>query len=386
MKTCISSYLIKKIPLYITFCLGLCISIPSVAQSDVTKIVNIAQADFTKLMEAYYTPFGKAFGTSLNNGWYNTAEPLRPWKFDIRILASASLVPNVDQTIDLNSLGLSDRVVIDPNNSVTASLFSANKGVPVQYFPEGVNNTTGASASLTLPDGFGLNILPVPLIQFNLGLPKGTELSVRFLPAIPIETDEGAIESDDNRFRAGIWGVGIKHDFQQWIPGFNLWPIKFAVAMGYTRTKINLNSSLAPTDANLVIEGTSTSPDLSAYNNQDLELKANSFYFGLLFSRKFPLLTFYGGARVESSNSSFAILGTYPVTIEDTDTNSSTFGQQVVREITDPFSISRSFGQVSFNVGMRLKVGIFSLFVDYSQGTQQYQNITAGFGFGIFDN
>ncbi|OJJ17497.1 hypothetical protein BKI52_26890 [marine bacterium AO1-C] len=386
MKTYIT-FFIKKIPKYITLCLGLCISTSSFAQSDdVVKIINTSQSDFNKLMDAYFTPFSKAFGTSLNNGWYNTAEPLRRWKFDIRILASASLTPLKDQTIDLNSLGLSDRIVLDPNNTTTAGIFSSNKGVPIQYFPEGVNASSGSTASLNLPDGAGAAILPLPLIQLNMGLPKGTELSIRFLPAIPIETNEGTIESDDNRFRAGMWGVGIKHDFQQWIPGFNLWPIKFAVAMGYTRTKINLNSTLTPTNANLVIEGTSTTPDLSVYNDQDLELKANSFYFGLLFSRKFPLLTFYGGARVESSNSSFAIKGTYPVTVEDTDTNSSTFGQQVVREITDPFNINRSFGQVSFNLGMRLKLGIFSLFVDYSQGTQQYQNITAGFGFGIFDN
>jgi len=386
MKTSISSYFIKKIPLSLFLCLTLCVTVPAVAQSDIVKIINTAEADFNKLMEAYYTPFSKAFGTSLNNGWYNTAEPLRPWKFDIRILGSGSFVPTKDQTIDLNSLGLSDRVIIDPNNAVTAGLFSNNQGVPVQYFPEGVNSTTGSSASLTLPNGIGANILPIPLLQLNLGLFKGTELSIRFLPAIPIETDEGTIESDDNRFRAGVWGVGVKHDFQQWIPGFNLWPVKFAVAMGYTRTRVNLNSNLAPTAANLLLEGSTTTPDLSAYNTQDLELKANSFYFGLLFSRKFPLLTFYGGVRVESSNSSFAVLGTYPVTVEDTDPTSSTFGQQVVREITDPFSISRSFGQASFNLGMRLKVGIFSLFVDYSQGTEQYQNVTAGFGFGIFDN
>ena len=385
MKTYIT-YFFKTIRIWIILSLGVCLGTPSFAQSDIVNIINTSQADFNKLMEAYYTPFSKAFGTSLNNGWYNTAEPLRLWKFDFRILGSASFVPSQDQTIDLSTLGLSDRVVLDPDRTVTAGLFSSNKGVPIQYFPEGTNTTTGVSASLNLPDGIGINALPIPLLQFNMGLPKGTEISIRFLPSIPITTNDGAVDSDDNRFRSGLWGVGIKHDFQQWIPGFNLWPIKFAVAMGYTRTKTNISSSLSPTDANLVIEGTTTLPDLTAYNNQDLEFKANSFYLGLLFSRKFPLLTFYGGVRVESSNSSFDILGTYPVTVEDTNTGSSTFGQQVVREINDPFSVQRSFNQVSVNLGMRLKLGIFSFFVDYAQGTQQYQNLTAGFGFGIFDN
>lgn len=385
MKSKITPALKRHIRL-LTLCLGMFINISAFAQSDIVNIINTSQSDFNKLMDAYYTPFGKAFGTALNNGWYNTAEPLRPWKFDIRILANAVLIPQVDQSFDLSSLGLSDRVVLDPNNTTTAGLFSSNNGLPIQYFPEGVNTATGSSATLDLPNGVGANLLPIPFIQVNIGLFKGTELSARFLPAIPIESDNGVIESDENRFRAGLWGIGIKHDFQQWIPGFNLWPVKFALAMGYTRTKINLSSTLTPTNLNLTLQGTSQTPNLEDYNNQDLEFKANSLYFGLLFSRKFPLLTFYGGLRFESSSSNLAILGTYPIVIEDTDTNSSTFGQQVINEVTDPYSVSRSFSQASFNLGMRLKLGIFSLFVDYSQGTQQYQNITAGFGFGIFDN
>lgn len=386
MKTTLHFFMAKKKLGIFIYCCWMLLSYQAMAQTDFVKVFNTSQSDFTKLLDAYYTPLSKALGTSLNNGWSNTAEPMRLGRFDIRILASTSLVPTKDQSIDLKSIGLSNAITFPNNQSTTAGIFSSNKGIPIQYYPAGVDTTTATSASITLPDGVGINALPIPMLQFNLGLLWGTELSVRLIPAIPVENGQNISDDSEGRTKVGMWGVGFKHDFQQWIPGFNLWPVKFSLAVGFTRAKLQANTALIPDNANLVLQGGTVPPDVEKYANQNLEFTSSSFYTGLLFSRKFPLITFYGGVRAEASSTSFKIKGTYPITVEDDDPNSTTFGQNIVFELNNPYSVSRAFSQISFNLGMRLKLGVFSLFADYSQGTQQYQNITVGFGFGLFDN
>jgi hypothetical protein len=89
---------------------------------------------------------------------------------------------------------------------------------------------------------------------------------------------------------------------------------------------------------------------------------------------------------LEASSSKFEILGNYPIAVQDNDPNSLTFGNTVITEISDPYSIRHDFGQASFNLGVRFKLGVFSLFVDYSAGTQGYQNVSTGLGFGLYEN
>lgn len=356
------------------------------AQTDLVQILNTSQSDFTKLMDGYYKPVSKAAGTAMNHGWHNVAEPMRIGRFDLRILASGAFVPTKDQTLDLNTLGLSNAVIFNRDSSLTAGLLSSGQGKTIQYFPQGIDTLTGAPASLALPSGVGFNVAPIPAIQFNVGLLWGTELSIRFAPPLSFENNQDVLESNEGKTKVGLWGVGLKHDFQQWIPGFNLWPVKFSLAMGFSHANIKANTALTPNDTTLVLQGGNAKPDYSKFTNQQLNFTVNAFHAGLLFSRKFPIITFYGGLWVETSSTKFEILGNYPIAVQDNDPNSLTFGNTVITEINDPYSITHSFGQASFNLGVRLKLGVFSLFVDYSAGTQGYQNLSTGIGFGLYEN
>ncbi len=357
-----------------------------VAQTDLVQILNTSQSDFNKLMDGYYKPVSKAAGTAMNHGWHNVAEPMRIGRFDVRLLASAAFAPTKDQTLDLNTLGLSNAFIFNPDSSITAGLLSSNKGQTVQYFPEGVDPTIGTPASLALPDGVGFNAVPIPAIQVNVGLLWGTELSMRFAPPVSFDNNQDISEENEGKTKIGMWGIGLKHDFQQWIPGFNLWPVKFSLALGFSHASIKANTALTPGDTTLVLQGANAKPDYSKFTNQQLNFTVDAFHAGLMFSRKFPIVTFYGGLWLEASSSKFEILGNYPIAVQDNDPNSLTFGNTVIAEINDPYSITHDFGQASFNLGVRFKLGVFSLFVDYSAGTQGYQNLSTGIGFGLYEN
>ncbi len=356
------------------------------AQTDLVQILNTTQSDFNKLMDGYYKPVSKAAGTAMNHGWHNVAEPMRVGRFDVRIVTSATFTPEQDQTLDLNALELSNSFLFDPESSITAGLLSSNQGSTVRYFPQGVDTVNGSPALLTLPDGVGFNFAPVPAVQFNLGLLWGTELSIRFAPPLAFDNNQDILDNSEGKTKIGLWGVGLKHDFQQWIPGFNLWPVKFSLAMGFSHANIKSNTALTPTDTTLVLQGVSAKPDYSNFTNQQINFTVDAFHAGLLFSRKFPIITFYGGLWFQTSSTRFEILGNYPITIQDNDPNSLTFGNTVIAEITDPYTVTHSFRQVSFNLGVRLKLGVFSFFVDYATGTQDYHTLSTGIGFGLYEN
>lgn len=356
------------------------------AQTGVVRILNTAQSDFTKLMDAYYEPINKGAGTAMAHGWHNTAEPMRLGRFDLRLMMTGGIVPLKDQTIDLNTLGFSNAVRFHSDSAVTAGLFSENKGVNIQYYPTGADTTNGTPATLTLPDGANLSLIPIPAIQFNLGLLWGTELSLRFIPPVGFDNNQNITENNEGKTKISLWGVGLKHDFQQWIPGFNLWPVKFSLAMGFSHASLRATTALTPEDANLVLKSTGLTPDLSSFSNQEIEFIANSFNVGLLFSRKLPIITFYGGVNIHASSTSFKLLGSYPITVEDTDPASATFGSYVIDELNDPYSVSRSFAQASISLGIRIKLGVFSVFVNHARGSEGYHNLSTGIGFGIYEN
>jgi len=217
-----------------------------------------------------------------------------------------------------------------------------------------------------MPPGLDLNYVPSPMIQAGIGLIKGTEVMVRYLPNIKYKENE-----------IGLWGVGGKHSLKQWIPGLKKLPaLELSVMYGYTRLHTFVDVKIEPGDINASELPGSTSSD---WDNQYLKILTQVHTANLLVSANLPVVCFYGGLGFVTTQTNLKLEGDYPSVYLDGITPS-------VQALVDPINmeIRNQDGGVTkprFNAGIRLKLAVVTLHADYSWAN--YSVLSAGLGISI---
>ncbi len=379
----------------------------TLAQSEAAEFIKGGVQDAGTLLGAYVQPFGESFGVNMNSGWVHTAAPLKPGRFELRIIANATFVPVGNRTYNLDALGFKKPVSRalygetateqwEYTNPVAPTIFgSVDETVSIRKTLTYTNPSTGQQetetlASLSLPQGIGIGVNPLPVIpQLSVGLPLGSEIMVRFLPAVSIGSGDNAFTFD------GLWGVGAKHSIKQWIPGIKSLPFNLSVAMGYTSSKSSLGfESLtpeAPAGAQFAdpdLAGTSyqgPSVEETDYIKQGLILHTTAWNTSVLISKKMSVLSAFGGLRYARSATNVTLSGIYGVAGEPyinannpADPNNNRY--TLINTEKDPIDIDMPIGQLGLTGGFRLKLGFISFF---GEGTwSRYSTISAGMGFG----
>jgi hypothetical protein len=352
----------KRIQIYsLLFLMIVGISSRVFAQQQVEDVLRGGKDDAQVLAQDYMAPFGKAFGSMLNEGWYNTAKTHGFPFCDLTLYWNWAMVPTADNNFtvpnNLNYLKLQD-----PSQNTSPTLAGGTNPGPGMNVV--VNNPlTGkdtAIANFKMPSGLDLKIVSLPIAQLTVGLIQNTDISFRYMPTFNIP---GTINASAN-----LWGVGLKHDLIKDFSGLSLIPIDFSIQGGYTAFKSSLGLSLQP-DQNAAQTG-------ADYSNQKLEFDVNSYTINLILSKKLPSVTFYGSVGYEHSSSKFSVLGTFPIT----GLNSS--GQAQIYDIKDPINITLAgVNGMKANVGVRFRIVIFTLHADYTFAS--YGGFTTGFGVDI---
>ncbi len=359
--------LIVKFLLVLSF---LFVSIGANAQSEIVNFLQGGIADSESLMQAYLEPLGNAMGANLNSGWYNTAKVHNTLGFDITLTVTAAFPPETAKTFDLSKIGLQNLEPKDPARTIAPTFAgSRNKG-PVLV----VKNPVSGAALLEFESISGLDVplYPLPMIKGAVGLPRGFEIMGRFIPRYSFED-----------ISLGLWGAGIKYDFLQHIPAVNKVPFLNASIMGaytslFSSAAVNFQKSIYEAHApNTIIVG-----GRENYENQEIEINMKGFTGMLLVSYDLPIITLYGGMGYSRAMTNVDLLGDYPVinTIE-LDLNS---GQEVVRldDVNNPISLSfDNFSGFQSTLGLRLKLAVVTLHVDYTLAN--YNMLSAGLGFSF---
>ena len=185
----------------------------------------------------YMQPFATALGTAVNTGLYHTAKIHGLPGFDIGI--RAIFIPIPDEAEKYNAK------LTDTDSVEVSTVF-------------------GPDSSLSgFPPGLNISGVPFAVFHFSVGLPMGTEVNLRYLPAIETNDDIPKIE---------LIGFGLSHSLDQYFPvPIPLLPQLSAGFMYQTFKVENL------------IESTHL-----AYN--------------LRLSKSVPMLTVYVGAQFETSD------------------------------------------------------------------------------------
>lgn len=325
------------------------LSNPVAAQEDIDRLLSESLDDGEKLIGAYISPFMKSVSLGLNQGWYNTAKPHKIVGIDLTVTVNAMTVPEDELFYQPSKLGLQRMALHEtsPDYPKAPTLLGGgdepvfrvldNNGNPT-------NETIQGPPGLDLKEEIGKAWVPVPMAQLGIGLPKGTDLKIRFTPTIDLG-DNGTLK---------LIGFGVMHDIKQWIPGIKMLPFDLSGFVGYTKFKLDAS-----------FEG-----EVAGAGQRGV-FEMNATTIQGVISKKFSVVTFYGGLGYNIAKSNLGMKGWYDV---DED------GTRDANEI-DPIDLKFAASGMRGTLGMRLKLAILTLHADYT--LQKYKCLTVGLGLSV---
>lgn len=323
------------------------------AQTNAAGILDAGAADASKYLESYMEPAFVGIGFGLQAGWYNTAKPHSFLGFDLTITGAAVQIPTANEFFTFRNSDYDNINYAGGTSVEVPTLLGPNLGaddLPELTF---LNEDGEEIIRLSAPTGLGLdevfpiNAVPNPIIQVGIGLFKGTELKVRFVPESTVESLLG--KEDGNGIKYSVFGLGVVHDIKQWFPAEKVIPVDIAFFAGYTSMKAS--AALEPDNAS---------------SDQFTEFEATSVTLQGIVSKKVAFATFYAGLGYANSKVDFALRGTY-----DTETS----------VLVDPIAFGYDNSGFRTNLGVRLQLLFLTLSGEYA--IQEYNTISASIGFSF---
>ena len=305
------------------------------------NLILESSEDAKAFLESYFSPFSETLGAGLNNGWYNTAKPHKLGGFDVSL--AVNLVGISDENKVFNVTDLEHFIEAEPNN--TPTLLGSGQGSQITYDngKEGLEKITG---TFTMPEqDFDIPFIPVPTLNAGVGLIKGTELNVRYIPNYAFDigpAGEGSI---------GLFGGGLKHDILQWIPLAKKLPFDLSVQAAFNQLSTSFEVESQSVD-------------------QEVKMTINSSTYNLVISKKLAILTAYASAGLSSTSSHFEGNTTFQL------------GSTEVIKFNVPLNIDferQTYLQAS--AGVRIKLAIFT--ITASQTFSDYPTTSTGIGISI---
>ncbi len=329
----------------------------SKAQEDLVEFFPAGAADAEILVDKYVAIMAPIVEAGINSAWYTNAQPHKKFGVEINVAFNTVFIPSEDEFWSLAPNELSNTVLTSPADGMA----------PTTYGPPGIfpifQNTGTANNGISyrgtdgndLKDDFLINAVVVPTLQMGIGIVKDTDLKIRYTPEVTI---------DGVTF--GNYGVGLMHSIKQHIPGLKLLPFGWSLLVGYSQLNGEVDLS-GEWDAN----GT----------KQFGDFKMTGLTIQTVGSKKFSVLTVYGGLGYSFGDTTFDIKGSYlidevtdpvtnlPVTLPDPFT------------LVDPFSYEYEQNSLRATLGLRLKFGPLTLHGDYT--VQKTNILSFGLGFSF---
>jgi hypothetical protein len=363
------------------------------AQGGVIDVLGGGISDANKLMNAYLGPMGESFAIGLGQNWFNTANPLKLGRFNLQFGASLVMIPESKQTFDAAGLNLQNLI---PTSNEAPTLFGKGAGPDYILRVEDPNNPgqyLNVDTLAGLTRGLGLAMMAAPFAQLNLGLIKGTEIGVRYLPSL----DLGSLSGGSVGGSISLWGVGVKHDIKQWIPVVKKLPFSMSGYFNYTRLSFNMDVSMAGPESNTYAAYTGpgdvvgfdyANGTAGDYSSQAILLNSTSMGFGLIVSKKLPVITPYLSLGFQNATFSLKTAGDYAI-LSGMAVNSDPLAPEpgAFREqysvFTDPINISPdAISAFRYGVGLRAKLLIFGLHAEYF-GVGEFSGVNVGLSLGF---
>ncbi len=291
------------------------------------------------IIKDYFNPAMIGLMNTASSGWYSTAETHKRFGFDITVNLMGAVIPDDDLNFDISKY---DEILVDgkvPTSPTQVATIMGERG-DTQNISSSIYSPVNNVVS---PNGVGISPLftPSAMLQVGLGIGWGTEIKARFMPKL-----------GDKGFEAGLWGIAIQHNVDQYIPVVKKLPLKISVLAGYTK-----------------MDGTWT------FNEDDNDWKGSGQYtdfnvqnytFQLLASTNIPIINVYGGVGYSKSTAYYDMKGEY--IIDDHNGHVTT--------MNDPARSDWDESGMSATVGARLSLAFFKIYADWT--FKQYNTANIG--------
>ena len=337
------------------------------SQNDVGQFLKGGKDDANILIKAYMQPYAYALGDGLNNGWYSSAKTHSLFGFDLTVGLTGIQVPDDAKTMDINKLGLS-RMNVNGSPSIAPTIAGKNDPGPTITVYDN-DNRDNKIVEFNSPQGTGMDIVPVPMIQVGFGLLPHTDLIVRFVP-------EMKYKNNGDEMKIGLWGFGAKHNFKEWIPVLKTLPFDASLFASFSEVNGQSELSFKPEDYS-----SNTAITIVPFNTdgQMLKMKTKTSKIGLVVSKQIAILTVFGAIGQSTSKTNIDLLGTYPVVVATT----SPVGFEVSKSgaIKDPINTEFKTSNISLEAGLRVKITLLSLFASINKS--EYTSLNVGLSLGF---
>lgn len=323
-------------------------------------------SDLNPYLSAYVSPFAKAMAVSMSGGWTHTAKVHNLLGFDLTLGASYVQIPTSEMTFNPQKIDMPGYSFIGKE----APTISSDENMPLTLITKEFIN--GAPFGFSIPVLKGLNISYGGMVnlQAAIGLPKGTDLIVRYIPDVSSTTNRLITEGIELR-KTGVFGMGVKHDIKQWLPFIKEVPfLQLSGLASYSRFFTGFYGDAMRVDP----EAMGIDSDLreTLWDGQQLDIKMSSFMGSLLLGADFPVFQPFIGIGVNSSTFEGDFVGNYPIVKFNLLNPLGVIDDYEV----DPIHTSVTSMDFNFQAGARLKLGFFVLY--YALTFQQYTMHSAG--------
>lgn len=190
--------------------------------------------DVLTLAENFAQPAADAAGYQASAGWFSSATTLDRWEFAVSVHGNALLIPKKRKTFSLQNSQLG---LLEIEGAESAELPTAFGGATGIFFAGEITNPINPSDKIPVRfmafEGIGRSYVPHAFVQATVGLPKGTDLTVRAMPEVTIDG-----------VTASTFGAGLKHNFTQYFK--NNRPEDFQLAGGLAYSRLNVKYGFDP--------------------------------------------------------------------------------------------------------------------------------------------
>ncbi len=319
--------------------------------------------DGGKLLNAYVEPLHNTFSAAGNSNWnfpYQPNDNKIHLFFEIKY--SYTTVPTSDREYDIYNLKLQELQPSDPSQHIAQTIFGDASSIQLETKDQITNPwppfNSRPLATFNSPEGTGVHGMQLPWLHLGINY-KGTQVSLRVLPPLPIQNGDGNI---------GLWGIGVGQDINKLIKGLQDFPVDFKLIGAFAKTNLTVKQNLQPDEAFISLSG-------GPYDNQDFKLTTKSFNLDFYVMKKLGLFMFSGGPGYAFSQSDVKLSGTYPIYVQDP---AGIFGFSIA-DIEDPIdqTLTDNFFKVGFNVAAKFNFLLINLDMQFGK----YNTFAGGVGF-----
>ena len=357
-----------------------CVTLPSNRAygqlGDLGDFLNVgadAVSDAELLFSEYLQPFASGFGAGVNTGWVDRARSHGLLGFHVKINFSAAVVPDLDQFFLVDEIGLNYLELSQGGPETPTFSGSSSTDARLRYVYEVPDGQDLILADFEMPPGTGLRYIMTPMIQAGIGLPMDTDLMVRFVPPFSF-LDYGEIY---------LYGLGIKHELNQWLPGGALLPVTFSIMGGYTSFGTSAGLNARPFDFSPqgdFFSSDSNESESADWDDQKIVFSTDAWTVNLIAGKSLPMFSFYGGVGIEGSKTNVSVEGDFPY-YSPVPAGNGQFRREL-RTFTDPVDVSfDGMNRFRAMAGVRISLPLLTFNVDYTYA--DYSVLTAGFGISL---